>query len=149
MESFTWTLRVTAARGERATVFVRKHRFEVGAPAHFDEAYEEVTALEYALGAVGADLVNGLRLIARGRHIDIDRVEALVDGELDDPLAYAGVIGAAGHPGIRRIRVTVYAETPVAAGTVEALWKEARARSPLVRTLERTVELDLRLKVTT
>jgi uncharacterized OsmC-like protein len=144
---FAWSVRVSGAEGERASVFVRKQRFMVGAPASFDEKDPEVSALEYVLGAVGADLVNGLRAIARARRVPIDRAEALVRAEMDDPLAYLGVAGALGSPALSRVGVTVYVDSPAAPAEIEALWAEARARSPLARTLERSVALDLDLRI--
>ena len=88
-----WNLRVCATNNGCATVYVRRHQFEVGAPVHFDEQYNQITALEYVLGAIGADVVRGLQSLARKRRVEIDNVEALVSGELNNPLTHLGVIG--------------------------------------------------------
>lgn len=64
---FQWSVRVSASGQDQAAVFVRKHRYEVGLPVHFDEEYDRVAALEYVLGAIGADIVNGLQSLARSR----------------------------------------------------------------------------------
>ena len=50
-----------------------------------------MSALEYVLGAIGADLVNGLQMLGRRRRIAIEQVEARVEGELNNPLTYLGV----------------------------------------------------------
>jgi hypothetical protein len=84
-------------------VFVRKHQFPVGAPLQFDAEYDAITALEYVLGAIGADVVHGLQTLARKRRVDIDQVEAVVQGELNNPLTYLGVVGADGPPGLEKI----------------------------------------------
>lgn len=47
---FHWSIRVSASRPDQAAVFVRKHRYEIGLPLHFDEEYEQIAALEYVLG---------------------------------------------------------------------------------------------------
>jgi hypothetical protein len=60
-----WNVRVTATGKDTASVFARRHQFTVGAPVHFDEEYGQVSALEYALGAVGAELLNGLVSLGR------------------------------------------------------------------------------------
>ena len=57
MSGFQWTARVVGAAKGRAVVYARRHRWEVGLPLTFDPHYDGVTALEYALGAVGAELI--------------------------------------------------------------------------------------------
>jgi hypothetical protein len=147
MDAFRWAARVTNDGQGSARVFVRKHQLTIGAPVSFDEAHPHVTALECLLGAVGADLANGLAELARTRRVPVDRVEALVQGELDDPLAHAGVVGASGHPGLSRIEVRLYVSTAEEESAVRALWDEVLERSALVRTLRPTVKLDLALVV--
>ena len=110
-------------RGQ-ATVFTRQHQFRIGAPVHFDRAYEAVSALEYVLGAIGADLVNGLQILARKRRVAIEQVEAVVEGELNNPLTYLGVIGETGHPGLEKVRIRVYLASPEEEATIQRLWQE-------------------------
>jgi uncharacterized OsmC-like protein len=142
-----FSVRVSGATDGSATAFVRKHRFVVGSPVTFDEQAAHVSALEYLLGAFGADLVTGLVAAARARHVDVDHAEALVRGELDDELAAVGVVGASGHAGLARLQVKVYASSAADEETLRALWKQTLERSPLVRTLERVVRLDLVLEM--
>jgi hypothetical protein len=147
MEGHTWSLRVSAAERGQATVFTRQHQFRVGAPVHFDRVYEAVSALEYVLGAIGADLVNGLQALARKRRLAIERVEAVVEGELNNPLTYLGVIGETGHPGLQRVQVKVYVASIEEEATIWRLWQEVLATSPLVCTFQAAIQLDLRLQV--
>ncbi len=147
MESFRWTLRVSGAARGRATVFVRRHQFQVGEPVHFDEQYHRITALEYALGAIGADIVSGLKSLARKRGIEIDQVEAVVHGELNNPLTYVGVVGEGGHPGLERVGVKVYVSSLAPLADVERVWQETLEKSPLVRTFQPLMSLELSLKV--
>lgn len=147
MEAHTWTLRVSAAERGQATVFTRQHQFRVGAPVRFDRAYEAVSALEYVLGAIGADLVNGLQALARKRRVAIERIEAVVEGELNNPLAYLGVIGETGHPGLQRVQVKVYVASLEEEAAIRRLWQEVLATSPLVYTFQAAIRLDLRLQV--
>jgi hypothetical protein len=147
MEAHTWTLRVSAAERGQATVFTRQHQFRVGAPVHFDRAYEAVSALEYVLGAIGADLVNGLQALARKRRVAIERIEAVAEGELNNPLAYLGVIGETGHPGLQRVQVKVYVASLEEEAAIRRLWQEVLATSPLVYTFQAAIRLDLRLQV--
>lgn len=133
---------------EPLSAYVRAHRFEIGAPIHFDELYPHVTALEYALSAIGADLVGTLQALARRRRIVLDNVEAVVSGELNNPLTFLDVVGEEGHPGLELVRTTVYVSSAAAEEELQALWNDAIQKSPLVRTFKDSVALDLILKIT-
>ena len=147
MERYTWTLRVSTARQDRTSVFVRQHQFTVGAPVQFDAAYEAITALEYVLGAIGADVVHGLQTLARKRRVEVDHVEAVVEGELNNPLTYLGVVGESGHPGLERVSVKVYVASIAAEEEVRRVWQEMLDKSPLVRTFQSAIRFELSLQV--
>jgi hypothetical protein len=147
MEGYTWTLRVSGTERGQATVFTRQHQFRVGAPVHFDRAYKAVSALEYVLGAIGADLVNGFQTLAHRRRVAIEQVEAVVEGKLNNPLAYLGVVGEAGHPGLEKVRVRVYVASSEEEGTIRHLWQEMLATSPLIHTFQPAIQLELKLQV--
>jgi hypothetical protein len=147
MEGYTWTLRVSATERGQATVFTLQHQFRVGAPVHFDRAYEAVSALEYVLGAIGADLVNGLQTLGRRRRVTIEQVEAVVEAELNNPLTYLGVVGEAGHPGLEKVRVRVYVASSSDEVAIQRLWQEMLATSPLVHTFQAAIQLELKLQV--
>jgi hypothetical protein len=144
---FRWNVRVSAATRDSVRVFVRKHQFTVGAPVHFDEAYEHVSALEYVLGAVGAELVQGIVSLGKRRRLAIDHAEAVVQGELDDALAYLGAVGATGHAGLARVAVKAYVSSVEDEAAVRRLWDEVLERSPLVRTLQAAIRFELTFKV--
>lgn len=147
MEPYTWTLRVGTTHRDGATVFVRTHQFRVGMPVQFDEEYEAISALEYVLGAIGADIVNGLHSLARQRRVEIDHVEAVVQGQLNNPLTALGVIGEEGHPGLEKVKVTVYVASIETEAEVHRVWQEMLARSPLVRTFQSAIQFDLSFQV--
>ena len=100
MEEVSWTLRVRATGTNLATVYARQHRFTVGVPVQFDEQYDQVTALEYALAALGADLVNGFHLAARRRRITLTDVEAVVDRGARQPADVPRRRRRGGPPGL-------------------------------------------------
>ena len=143
MESHRWTLRVRSTDHERVRVFARKHQFEVGAPVEFDEEGTTISALEYALGALGAELTGGLRRLARSRRIHLDHVEAVIQAELNDPLAAIGVIGAKGHAGIEWVRIKVYVSTGETDEAVERVWQEVLQISPLFRTFQESARVEV------
>ncbi len=141
-----WEFKVRVSGGAgRATAYARRCSFTVGAPVSFDERHPGPTAIETLLGALGAEAVNGLSLLARERRAIVDRVEAKVRGELEDPFAALGVIGAQGSPALKRAEVTVYAETSLGQGDLENLFRDALARSPIVQTLGKCVVLDMKV----
>lgn len=142
-----FSVRVSGSRDGYATAFVRKHRFVVGSPVTFDEQDPQLSALDYVLGALGADLVTGLMAAARAHHLELDHAEALVRAELDDELAAVGVVGATGSPALARVQVKVYASSPADEEPLRSLWNEVLQRSPLVRTLQPVVRLELVLEM--
>ena len=147
MNEFSWTLRITVTDDDAANVVTRRHQFAVGRPLHFDAEYQHVTPLEYALGALGAEIVNGLRQSAKRRRMELDDIEAVVDGELDNPLTYLEVVGEEGHPGLVRVLVKVYVSSPHDEQTWRTLWDETRERLPLVRTFSGALSLTVEVRV--
>lgn len=147
MASVTWSVRVRATGRDRATAYVRRHRFEIGAPVQFDDAADAVSALEYTLGALAADLVNGFAALARRRRLSLDAVEALVTAELNNPLTVLAVVGEAGHPGMERVVAKVYVTSGDTDDDLRRAWSDALALSPLARTLRDAVDLRIELRI--
>ena len=147
MTPHRWTLRVRATGSGAATVVTRKHHFDVGASAEFDEESPRISALEYVLGALGADLAAGFSGHARRGGVLVDHVEATVQGELNDPLAALGVVGAKGHPGIERIRITVYVSSLESPARLLELWEESLRASPLLQTFRAACTVELKVAI--
>lgn len=143
MEETRWTLRVTSTRTPGSIAHARKHSFAVGAPISFDAEYGAITALEYLLGAVGADLVGGIQTVARRRRVEVDDIEAVVHGALHNPMVYLCVVGESGDAGIRAIEARVYISSLDDEARVRAVWAEVLETSPIVNTLSKAVQLDL------
>ena len=146
MHAITMSLRVTAT-GPAARVSVGRRHFSIGRPVEFDEASPHVAALEYALGAVGGEIVNGLREFARRRRIEIDAIEALVAGDLEQALTYLEVVGETAPPRIARITVKVFVSAPDESA-VRALFAQLLDRLPLTCTLRETVDVRTELILT-
>lgn len=117
MDAITISLRVTAPDPDVARVSVGRRQFSIGRPVEFDEASPRVAAIEYALGAVGGEVVNGLRVFARRRRLVIDAVEAVVSGTLEHGLTYLEVVGEEGQPRIVRMHVKVFVRFVIIAKT--------------------------------
>lgn len=143
-----WGVRVRATVSGATTAYARSHAFEVGAALPFDVEEARVTALEYLLGALGADLVGGFRALARRRRLEIDEVEATVDATLSNPLVHLGVVGEEGHPGLETVTVRVHVATLEPEDAVRRVWNEAARRSPLARTLEGAARVEIVMTLT-
>ena len=74
MNAITISLRLTAPGSAAARVSIGRRQFSIGRPVEFDESSPHVAALEYALGAAGGEIVNGLREFARRRRVEIDAI---------------------------------------------------------------------------
>lgn len=140
------TLRVTGGVRDVARVATRRQQFSVGRPIEFDESSTRIAALEYALGAVGAEIVNGLREFAHRRRLELDAVEALVTGELEHELVYLDVIGESGHPAIRCLHVKVFVSCADAVA-VRTLFGEVLDKLPLTRTMSAGTRLSTELLI--
>jgi uncharacterized OsmC-like protein len=139
-----FTVRVTAD-GARPTakVHVRQYGFEVGDPVSFDVEHPHITAVEYLLGAIAADVAGTVRVLGRKRRIEIDDIEVLVNAELHDPLVYLRVVGRSGLAGIAQINAKVYISSFAEERELRRLWEEVLAACPVVSTLEHSVRLGL------
>lgn len=147
MDTMDFSLRVTAPDGDVARVSVGRRRFPIGRPLEFDEASPHVAAIEYALGAIGGEIVNGLRAFAHRRRLSIDAVEAVVNGSLEHGLTYLEVIGEQGEPRIARIHVKVFVAAGDATAT-RALFEHMLDRLPLVCTFRAALALTIELVLT-
>jgi hypothetical protein len=147
MHAITMSLRVTAPGSAAARVSVGRRQFSIGRPVEFDDASPQVSAIEYALGAAGGEIVSGLREFARRRRIEIDAIEALVSGELEHGLTYLEVVGETKPPRISRIAVKVFVSAPDDTA-VRALFAEMLGRLPLTCTLRGTLDLKTELILT-
>lgn len=144
MNGTTISLRVTAPDPEVARVSAGRRQFAIGRPVEFDETSPRVAAIEFALGAVGGEIVNGLRVFAARRRLAIDAIEALVTGELENGLTYLEVIGEQGQPRIAHVHVKVFVASGDAAAT-GALFDQLLDRLPLVCTLRAALHLSVEL----
>ena len=74
-------------------------------------------------------------------------MEALVSGELNNPLTHLGVVGEEGHPGLETVRVKVYVSSTEVKEEIQRIWNEMLEKSPLVRTFQSAINLELDLQV--
>jgi hypothetical protein len=144
---YAWTVRVHAVGPDEARAYCRQSAFTVGAAASFRAEDQNPSGIELLLGALGADLANGLGALLRRRGIGVDGIEVRLTGTLENPLVHLGVVGEEGRPGLDRVEGTVYCGADAEAETIEQLWRVVKARSPLLSTLSRACTVSLTLRV--
>jgi uncharacterized OsmC-like protein len=144
----SWELRVKRLEDDAAKVYTRQQEFTVGTPLSFDREYDGTTALETALGALGADLVNGLAFRADRERIELDAVEATIEAELDNALTYLDVVGEEGHPGLERIEIKVFVSSLAPEDEIRDLWSKVQRLSPLLNTLGQSATIESTLEIT-
>lgn len=131
-----------------ASAYVRSRTVEIGAPLTFDPEYPQVTALEHLLAAVAGDIVTGFSELARKNRLRLSHVEAVIHGELENPLVSLGVVGEEGHPGLSSLSVKVFVESSADQGAIRQVWNETLHRSPMVNTFQRAVRFNVELELT-
>lgn len=109
----------------------------------FDAEYGAITALEYLLGALGADLIGGIQTVARRRRVEVDDIEVVVHGVLHNPMVYLRVMGELGDAGVRAIEARVYISSLDDEARLGAVWTEVLETCPVVNTLTKAVKLDI------
>ena len=147
MTAHTWSVRVRAAGQNEAVVHSGKRSFEVGPQVRFEPSDDKLTALEYFLGALSADIVSGFQTAAARNRVNIFDVELSASCQLDNPLVFLGVVGETGTPSVKKVAGTLYVSSDAKDEALNDVWDETLARSPLTCTLKNCVDLELRMNV--
>ena len=147
MDLFNLTLRVVASGRHAVRVTTRGVQLSIGRPVEFDSEAADVSALECALAAIGAEVVGGLRMFAERRRLVLDDVEAVVKARLEAPLVYLGVVGERGSPRLSMVAVKVYVSSPEEAHLIERAFHDALAVLPLVGTLRASTDVSTELVI--
>ncbi|MFN8006730.1 MAG: OsmC family protein [Terriglobia bacterium] len=144
---YAWAVRARGRSSTEALVFARGQSFTVGGQASFRASDPHPSAVEYLLGALGADLLSGFAASASRRGLQIYETEVSISGCLNNPLVFLGVIGEKGHPGLEAITGTFYVSAEAEASCLREVWEEVLSRSPIVNTLQRAMKLELELQI--
>ena len=143
--AFPVRLQRAAAGGARA--YARAQSFEVGSQASLRESDPQPSAIEYALGALGGDLLCGLERAAEREGLRLYGLEIALRGRLDNVLVHLGVVGEVGHPGFGAIDGTIYVSTDSEPAAIESAWQTTLVRSPLYNTFTRCAAVSINLRV--
>ena len=135
-----WSARFRWTGGFRGQALVRQHTFVVDEPATLVGGDTAPNAVEYVLGALGGCLSVGFILNATKRGVRVRNLELALDGKIDNILTFFG-FSKDGHSGYREVTVKAYVDTDADDATLQAIWSDTLATSPVGNTLTRSVIL--------
>jgi hypothetical protein len=142
---FEWRLRARSSGHLRSTVYCRNFQWDVGQAASFEERDAHPSAVEYLLGALAASLTTGFATECSRDGLEVDDVELTVRATLESVLAHLGL--EEGEPALQTAKVRCFATSYDDEAAVRAAWDRTIARSPLVATLRRAAEIELKLVI--
>jgi hypothetical protein len=143
----TCQMRIASTSADLVTTYARRQRWEIGRPITFDEQYSSITALEAFASAFAADIMNGLRLRATNKRVEILQIEAVVKVWLTNPLTFLEVVGESGDASIQRLHLQLYVSTVEPEEIVQGLLEKTLACSPLYLTLRKAAEVKIDLEI--
>ena len=142
-----WNARVKWQGGFKSQAYVREHAFLMDEPSTLAGVNAAPNSVEYVLSALGGCYIVGFVLNATKKGVKVDDLEVVLEGQLDNVLTFFG-LSDKGHPGFREIKVKLYARTKADKKTVDEIWKETVATSPVGNTLSRNVTVVPEISVT-
>ena len=142
---FEWRARARSVGQQHARVYARNFSFDVGQPASFEEKDSYPSAVEYLLGAVAGSLATGFASDCARAGLEVDDIEISIGGRLHNILAHLGV--EEGDPSFKTIELKCFISTFEDEDTVKKVWVDTVNRSPLVATLKKGMNLDIRLAI--
>lgn len=142
---YEWRARVRATGPMQSAAYVRNFSFVVGQPVSFEEKDQHPAAIEYLLGALGGELACGFSNECARAGVEVDDIELTVRGRLTNVLAHLGL--EEGDPSVRSIEVKCFASTFADEPKVREAWGRTLARSPLLSTLRKAAQVEVRLSI--
>ena len=144
-KAFEWRARVRSVGHQHSKVYARNFSFDIGQPASFEEKDSYPSALEYLLGAVAGSLTTGFASDCARAGLDVDDIEISINGRLHNILAHLGVED--GDTSFKSIEIRCFASTFEDEAMVQTVWDTTVRRSPIVATLKKAMDLNIRLAI--
>lgn len=142
---YQWRLRARATGHLKSTVYARNFAFDVGQAASFEEKDTHPSALEYLFGALAGSLTSGFATECARDNLEVDDIELSLSGSLNNILAHLGL--EEGDPSVKAIELKCFASTFDDEEKVATAWQRTLDRSPLVATLKKAVDLQMKLVI--
>jgi hypothetical protein len=144
-KEYEWRARARSTGNLKSTVYCRNFSIEVGQPASFETSDKHPSAVEYLLAALAGDLVTGFAAECTKSSLAVDDIEMTISGRLNNILAHLGLED--GDPSFASIEMKLFISSFEDQATVRAAWDRTLKRSPLAATLQKAVELKVKLSI--
>lgn len=142
---YEWRLRARATGHLKSTIYARNFAFDVGQAASFEEKDAHPCALEYLFGALAGSLTTGFASECARDNLEVDDIELSLSGSLNNILAHMGL--EEGDPSVKTVELKCFASTFDDEEKVKEAWQRTVSRSPLVATLKKAIELQLKFVI--
>lgn len=144
-EEFEWRVRARSTGPLASKAYFRNFTLEVGGAASFEEQDERGSGVEYLLAALGGSLTTAVATECRRAELEVDDVEVTVRARLEKVLALLDA--GEGPCAFERVELKCFVSTLDDEVAIRAAFDRAVERSPVLQTLARGCELDLRLAI--
>lgn len=142
---YQWRLRARSTGHLKSTIYARNFSFDIGQAASFEERDTYPCAIEYLFGALAGSLTTGFATECARDDLEVDDIELSLSGSLNNILAHMGL--EEGDPSVKTIELKCYASSFDDENKVKAAWQRTVSRSPLVATLNKSVELQIKFVI--
>ena len=143
--NYQWRLRARSTGHLKSTIYTRNFSFDIGQAASFEEKDSNPCAIEYLFGALAGSLTTGFATECARDNLEVDDIELSLNGSLENILAHMGLED--GDPSVKKIELKCYASSFDDEEKVKAAWQRTVNRSPVVATLKKSVELQLKFVI--
>lgn len=144
-KKYEWRLRARTTGHLQSTIYARNHSFVVGQPVSFEEKDANLCALEYLFGALAGSLTTAFATECAKENLEVDDIELSLTGTLHNVLVHMGL--EEGDPGVAAIEMKCFASSFDDEDRVRSVWQQTVDRSPLVATLKKSVDLQIKLNI--
>ena len=142
---YEWRLRARSTGHLKSTIYTRNFSFDTGQAASFEEKDAHPCAIEYLLGALAGSLTTGFATECARQNLEVDDIELSLSGTLNNILAHMGLED--GDPSLQSIELKCFVSTFDDEEEVHQAWQKAVDRSPIAATLQKAVELHIKLVI--
>jgi uncharacterized OsmC-like protein/TusA-related sulfurtransferase len=145
-KGYQWSVRAQGEKDLTAKIHSRNHTLLAGQPADFSPTVNAPSAVDYLLASLGACLTVGFKALASRRNVEIDNVELILKGGMENVLFHLELEDE-GSPKINSITGTFYVLSPESEGVLEEIWCQTLARSPIYQTLKHGTDIQIKLSI--
>jgi TusA-related sulfurtransferase len=144
-KDYQWRARARSTGSLKSTVYCRNFSINVGQPASFEESDKHPSAVEYLLAALAGDLTAGFATECAKCSLEVDDIEMTINGRLKNVLAHLGL--EEGDPSFESIEMKCFVSSFEDETKVREAWSRTIRRSPLLVTLQKAMDITMKLAI--